>query len=217
MQALVHKAFPAIHRSVVPPLRAVAGGGDRTLPRLSWRWLVQIRLGDEAARQAFLEAWGPVIDQEVHRYTRKGGDPEELAAEANLALWEGAMAYDPHRHRTTPERYIANRLHKRIRRSYLEQTGYDRSARETPLDLVDAPAVTEERYAAVEQRIDLAEAVGGLAPRDQSLFRRYLLLAEGGHGPDEAARLVAQQAGGSFGAWKKRLERVRRKVRKSLE
>lgn len=216
MLAVAHSAVAAIEPSGVPNIRAVAGGGGFNLPRLSLRWLIQIRMGDETARQAFLEAWGPVIDQEVHRYAAKGGDREELEAEGNLALWEGAMEYDPQRHRTAPERYIANRLHKQVRRRYLEQAGYDRPVSSIPLERLEAPPRVEERYAAIEQRADLATAVSGLAPGEQALFERYLALAGAGLGPDEAARLLASQEGGSFAAWKKRLERTRRKLRERL-
>lgn len=215
MLALADHWLPALPKGV-PPLVAMAGSEQHGLPRLSWRWLIQIRMGDEEARQAFLEAWGPVIDQEVNRYAAKGGEPEELEAEGNLALWEGVTAYDPQRHKTTAERYIANRIHKSVRRRYLDQTGYSRPGSEVPLDLVEPQPQAERRFAEAERRLDLAGAVGALSPGDQQLFQRYLRLAEAGHGPDEAARLLAYQEGGSFAAWKKRLERTRRKVRRHL-
>jgi DNA-directed RNA polymerase specialized sigma24 family protein len=216
MQALAQRLAPAV-TAPRSNLVALAGGDPYGLPRLSWRWLIQIRMGDEEARRTFLEAWGPVIDQEVHRYASKGGDPDELAAEGNLAVWEGALEYAPHRHRTTPERYIANRLHKRVRQRYLEEAGYTRPVRAVELDLVEPASRCEEGFVAVEQQIDLASAVGALSPGEQAAFERYLRLVEAGHGPDEAARILAHQEGGSFAAWKKRLERTRRKVRTKLQ
>lgn len=216
MLALARNQALAVRRADRPAFQVMAGGGEPHLPQLSWRWLIQIRLGDEAARQAFLEAWGPVVDQEVRRYAAKGGDAEELEAEGNLALWEGALEYDPQRLRTSPERYIANRIHKQVRRRYREQAGYHRPATEVGLELVDPPARLEERFGLAERRADLSAAVGGLAPAEQALFEGYLRLVDAGHGPDEAARLLAHQEGGSFAAWKKRLERARRKVRERM-
>lgn len=200
-----------------PSFRLVAGAraGSDNLPRLTWRWLIQIRMGDEEARRTFVEAWGPVIDQEVQRYAAKGGDGDELAAEGALALWEAATQYDPQRHKTSPERYIANHLHWRVRRRFREEAGYTRPAA-VPLHLVELPPRTDERFSAIEQRLDLAAVVEALAPTEQAAFARYLQFAGRGLGPDEAARMLAHQEGGSFAAWKKRLERVRHKVREYL-
>lgn len=200
---------------LTPAFRLVAGSGGEGLPRLTWRWLIQIRMGDQEARQTFLEAWGPVVDQEVRRYAARGGDPEELAAEGLLALWEGATQYDPQRHRTSPERYIANHLHRRVRHRFLEEAGYDRPL-SLPLDVLGPLPQPDERIAAAERRIDLEVAVGALPVAEQATFARYLRLAEAGLGPDEAASLLAQQEGGSFAAWKKRLERSRQRVRERL-
>jgi RNA polymerase sigma factor (sigma-70 family) len=195
--------------------RLVSGAERDRLPPLNWRLLVQIRLGDEPARHAFLEAWGPVVDQEVRRYAAKGGDPEELAAEGYLALWEAANQYDPQRHKTSPERYIANHIHKRIRRRYRAEAGYTGPV-PLPLEAAEPQPHFERRFVQIEQRLDLAAAVGALPAVERATLDRYLRLAEGGLGPDEAARVLARQEGGSFAAWKKRLERLRRKVRERL-
>jgi RNA polymerase sigma factor (sigma-70 family) len=176
---------------------------------------MQIRLGNESTRQAFVEAWLPIVAEEARRYAARGGSAEELRAEGALALWEAVLGYGPQRHRTTPERYIGNQIHRRVRRLYREQMGFGRPGA-LPLALAAPVGAPDRQFSAAEQRADLAAAIGSLEPVEQAHLTRYLRLVELGAGPDEAARQLARGGGGSYAAWKKRIARVRRKLKKRL-
>ncbi len=220
MLALRWGAFPSPsqvtgrpHLNLVGPQAGIAAGGR--LPRTDLRTLIRVRLGDEEVREAITLAWAPIVAEEARRYARSGGPREDLEAEGMLALWEALFTFDPQRHRTAPERYIHNQVHRRVRSAYREAMGYDRPA-EVPLTLVQALPAQEDSFAAAERRLDLAAATAHLAPEEQHTFTEYLRLAASGAGPDEAARALAQSGGAGFAAWKKRIARVRKKVRNHL-
>jgi hypothetical protein len=214
-------AFAANRLSVFPrpelrPSFPVVQGAVRgELPRLPLRQLILVRMGDELARQALLEAWLPVVEQEARRYARAGGPADELEAEGALALWEAALHYDPQRHRTAPERYVQNHIHRRVRRLYRELQGYQ-GPKLVPVEAMAVRAADEAGYAAVERTLDVAGALAELKPAERQQFEQYLGLALAGMGPDEAARALAVQQEETFAAAKKRLERIRRRVRERL-
>ncbi|MDB4897951.1 MAG: hypothetical protein JWN15_4213 [Firmicutes bacterium] len=219
MTALARKILPPLYAAPIgPPRLTLAGSGGAVasaLPPLDLRTLIQVRLGIDVARQAFLEAWLPTVAEEARRYAARGGSAEELRAEGALALWEAVLGYLPQRHRTSPERYIGNQIHRRVRRLYREQMGFGRPGA-VPLDVVEPIGAPDSQYVAAEQRADLSAAIAALDPAEQAHLTRYLRLVELGVGPDEAARQLAQGGGGSYAAWKKRIERVRRKLKNRL-
>ena len=91
MHALAANRWAVVPRPALRPNFPVIQGAVRgELPRLPLRQLVLVRMGDELARQALLERWLPVVEQEARRYARAGGPAEDLAAEGALALWEAA-------------------------------------------------------------------------------------------------------------------------------
>lgn len=203
--------IPAARRSF-----PVIQGGVRTeLPRLPLRQLILIRTGDEVARQALLDTWLPVVEREADRYGRAGGNRDELAAEGALALWEAVLQYDPQHHRTAPEMYVHNHIHRRVRRQYRTGMGFG-GLKLVPVEALTREATEEEAYGAAEQHHDLENALAELKPAEREHLEQYLQLALAGMGPDEAARALSQRSGDSFAAIKKRLERVRRKVKNRL-
>lgn len=210
---LLPAAVPAPQR---PRFTVLAGTASARLPGTSLRDLIRIRLGEQLVREAYVEAWQPVIAEEVRRYARRGGSEDDLRGEGALALWEAALQYDPQVHRTSPERYIHNHVHRRIRTAYRESQGFDRPAL-VPLEWAPPQARPDEAFAASEQRADLHAAVNELRTVEREQFSHYMGLALSGMGPDEAARVVAARSGDSFAACKKRLERIRRRVRNRLQ
>jgi RNA polymerase sigma factor (sigma-70 family) len=210
--ALAHFVAPA---SVRPSFSVICGAGSFTGPAVTIRQLVRIRLQDEAAREAYLRQWLPVVEREARRYANLGGLADDLTAEGALALWEAALQYDPQRHHTAPERYIHNQIHRRVRQGYQAAMGF-RGLKVVPVETVEREARHEEGFAAAERQADLARAVEGLRAGEQAEFQAYLRLALSGMGPDEAARALAVRQGESFAACKKRIERLRRKVRGRL-
>lgn len=187
----------------------VSAGGQ--LPRVTPRQLILIRLGDPAAQEAFLHDWLPYVEIETRRYAHKGAPAEELQSEGNLALWEAVHQYDPTKHRTAPERYIHNQIHRKVRRAYREAMGFDR-----PLQPAADTGAPDHRFDTAERTADLAAAMKTLRPVERDQLTQYLRLTMQGLGPDEAARALAARQGGSFAAIKKRMERLRRKVREKV-
>jgi DNA-directed RNA polymerase specialized sigma24 family protein len=206
---------PKPHLRLVTPLSTAGGSGPLTLPRLTLRHLIQIRIGDDTVRETFFRQWERVIQDEARHYAARGGQEEELRAEGGLALWEAALQYDPQRHTTTPARYVRNHIHRNIRRAYRDLMGFGQSPT-LSLEMLPPVATPERRYAEREDAVDLDQAVQGLATKEREQFNSYLYLASSGHGPDEAARILAASSGESYAAWKKRIARVRRKVRQQL-
>lgn len=186
-----------------------------SLPRVDLRSLIRLRLGDEAVKEAFVQTWAPLVQTEAKRYARRGGSAEDLNAEGMLALWEAALHYDAGRHRTAPERFIHNQVHRRVREAYRRSMSFEAPA-QVPLELVPNAGASETGFTAAEERTDLEAAAGGLAPAERETFTRYARLAAAGAGPDEAARALAGSGGVGFAAWKKRIERVRKKLRNQL-
>jgi len=62
-----------------------------------------------------------------------------------------------------------------------------------------------------------SRAIAAFHPAEQEQFNQYLGLALSGMGPDQAARVIAARCGDSFGACKKRLERIRRRLRTRMQ
>lgn len=216
MLALAH----VVHQLPTPPRRPrfvlVGAATGPLLPRTTLRQLILLRLAqDPAVAEQFLQEWRPVVENEVRRYGARGGPADDLTGEANLALWEAAMQYDPQRHHTTPEHYIQNHIHRRVRRAYRDAQGFGQPA-QAPAEALERIARPDEQLRAVEQQADLSRAVAQLEPAEQAQFQRYASLALSGMGPDEAARAMAASDGASFAAAKKRLERLRKKVRSHL-
>lgn len=201
--------FPFLIHSSPAPLWCSAS------PRVDLRTLVSIRLGRIQEIESFLGSWEPVLAEEARRYARRGGPEEDLRAEGALALWEAALQYDPSRHRTAPEQYIRNHIHRRVRSAYGRAVGFGQP-REIRLDLVMPLQATESGYSQADHSVDLSTAMAGLGTEEQKHLKEYLALASGGAGPDEAARMLSDGNGESFAAWKKRIERLRRKLRDRL-
>lgn len=210
---------PVVHSLPTPPRRPrfllVGTASGPALPRTTLRQLIRLRLADPVVLEQFLQDWKPVVENEVRRYGARGGPADDLTGEANLALWEAAMQYDPQRHHTVPEHYIQNHIHRRVRRAYRDALGFDRPA-QVPAEVLERVTRPDEQLHAVEQQADLSRAVAQLEPAEQAQFQRFTDLALSGMGPDEAARAMATTDGATFAAAKKRLERLRKKVRSHL-
>lgn len=213
--AFAYGSAPALAARPFHPVICAAAGGTASLPHLSLRQLIQLRLGDQQAYEAYIHEWLPVVETEAHRYALRGGAEADLAAEGALALWEAALQYDPQRHRTTPERYICNHIHRQVRRAYRKSQGFA-GPKLVPVESLAEHARPDESFTAAEQRADMAQALRQLKPAEQMQFRRYLGLSLAGLGPDEAARTLAAEQQESFAACKKRIERLRRKMKTQL-
>lgn len=206
----------------MPPARPEHGlrlvrpqAGVERAPQLDLRTLIRLRLGNAEVQDAFIGQWEPLVEQEALRYARRGGPEEDLKAEGMLALWEAIVTYQPGKHRTAPEQYIANQVHRRVRTAYRKAMGFDRP-RQVGLDLAERAGETEVGYSVTERKVDLQRAIAHLRPTEQQQLRQYLSLAASGLGPDEAAGALAQESGETPAAWKKRLQRVRSKLKAHL-
>lgn len=194
-----------------------------TVPRLwaglstpGFGTLIRVRLGDERAQQEYLAFFWPEVEQEARRYASRGGSREDLAGEGALALWEAAFRYDPSRHRTDLPAFVRNHVHRSVRRAYRKAMGYDQ-AKVVPLETMDRAPVSEDGYGAAETRFDLEQARAKLGEQERAALGEYLsLVRTGGAGPDQAAGELARRHGGTSAAWKKRLQRTRRKVQELL-
>lgn len=107
----------------------------------------------------------------------------------------------------TRERFVQNQIHRRVRTAYRKSMGFDRPHL-VPLEAVAPAGAPDPALADRERIIDLERAVAGLTGPEQQHLREYLGLVTAGSGPDEAARTLSVRHGGSFSAWKKRLERA---------
>ena len=87
---------------------------------IDFRTLLALRGGQTWAQDLYLETFWPVLESEVRRYVGIGGDGEELHQEAALALWEAALRYDPDRHRTQINKFVANHIHRMVREQYVK-------------------------------------------------------------------------------------------------
>lgn len=177
--------------------------------------LRRLRAGDREAQEQFVGHFWPDVQQEAARYARRGGPREDLLAEGALALWEAALAYDPDRHGTDLPTYVRNAVHRRVRRAYRKAMGFD-AAPEAPLDWVAGMMAVEVRYASAEDRADLDRALLALPQRDRAVMRQFVALSLQGFGPDEAAQELSRRHGGTPAAWKKRLQRGRRRLQRRL-
>lgn len=213
MLNLAHLLQPARSPAAPRPSFTVlcAAGQSAQPPRVTLRQLLLLRLQDPITQEAFLQDWMPLVEGEARRYAYKGAAEEELQAEGALALWEAVHQYDTRKHRTTPERYIHNQVHRRVRRAYQAAMGFDR-----PTELPAEVAAPDHRFEAVEQAADLKQAMASLRPVERDHLTQYLRLTLQGYGPDEAARTLARRHGDTFAATKKRMERLRRKVKEKV-
>lgn len=190
---------------------AAPAAGSFTLPEIC-----RLREGDPAVQERYVSQFWPEVEREAGHYARRGGDRDDLTGEGALALWEAAFHYDPRKHRTDFAGYVRNTVHRRVRRAYRRQMGFDRPVErlQPQPGAAEAPAAgpgagTE----AVEQRLDLAGALRSLAPEQRAELGEYLAaVAAEGLAPEEAARRLASRHGRTPAAAKKRIQRARRRV-----
>lgn len=198
---------------------AATGDGERRRAlcagtAVDLRLLLAVRDGNAEAQEAYVRGLWPEVERNAGYYAARGGAREDLAAEGALALWEAAFGYDPHRHRSDPESFVRNQIHRRVRRAYRQALGFALGeVMVVPLD-ADAPlAGAEDGFVDVEARIDLARGLSHLSERDRLLIADYLsLVEEQGLGPEEAAGRIAAEAGRSKAAVKKQVQRARRRL-----
>lgn len=128
--------------------------------------LPALRRGHIEVEEAFVAFFWPLLQSEVRRYGRIGGEADELTGEASLALWEAAVQYRPDRHRTEFSTYVKNHLHRRVRRAYLKEHHYDGSPTIIPLH-PDMPDSSGDPFSLTEWRLDLIQAIGSLDSDDR--------------------------------------------------
>jgi DNA-directed RNA polymerase specialized sigma24 family protein len=208
---------PMAPRPMAPRPMASVGPGEPAVPTrglagLDLPLLLRLRAGDPDAQRAYLDHFWPDLEREVRRYARRGGPADDLLGEGALALWEAAFQYDPRKHRTDVEHFVTNHVHRRVRRAYRKAMGYDQ-ARVVPLEQAADQPASDPGFDARADLLDLARAQAALLPAERETLHQYLgLVAGAGLGPDQAAHHLARQHGGTPAAWKKRLQRTRKKM-----
>ncbi len=190
-------------------VQTYAGVGNSILPHgFEFKTLVQLRLGRVEAQEQYLAAFWPVLEHEVRRYSHKGGCREELQAEAALALWEAAFQYQPTVHRTSVSAFVANRIHQKVRKSYL-QAVQPQSLAFLSLENVEASSV-DPALSAVELKADLDSALLELPKKHQTALKQFVHLAvDRGLTLEEAAQQLTRSQGGTPSGWKKKVQRLR--------
>lgn len=191
----------------------IYGGSLRPPGILSvdFRTILALRVGKTWAQDLYVETFWPLLEPEVRHYAHKGGDREELQQEAALALWEAAFRYDPGRHRTRVETFVKNHIHRTVRERYIRSLKHQQ--REIPIENY-AGIKPDDGLDLVETQIDVKNAMLELSRDDQNLLDRVTRLVFGhGMGLEEASRYMADHEGGTVAAWKKKIQRVRRKWR----
>ena len=156
--------------------------------------------GDEEALR-FLAAYRGLVESEVQRYARRGGDREELGGEAWLALWEARQLHRAGHHHTDLAHYARNHVHRRVRQAYLA----DLQRRvQQPAGLPADLAAPGDPLRQVDDWMDVESAWQALAPGDQSVLAAWLA-GEARRGP------------GTPGALKKRRQRAQARLRRALK
>ncbi len=145
------------------------GGSD---PRQSWRdeLLPDLRRGVAIVQEVFIAYFWPVVEGEASHYGRLGGDFDDLKGEAALALWEAALLFSPGQHRTSFANYVKNHIHRRVRRAYIAQRGYQGGLSVVPLP-VDAADLKDNPLSLAEWSLDLKAAFQSLSERDQAALQ----------------------------------------------
>lgn len=160
--ALKMPAAPGGRSSAAWPPRLMAGrgqaagqdGGDQD---------------EEALR--FLAAHRGLVESEVQRYARRGGDREELYGEAWLALWEARQLHRADHHRTDLAHYVQNHVHRRVRQAFLADLR--RRARQ-PASLPRDVPMPGDPFEQVDDWMDVEKAWLALSPPDQSVLAAWL-------------------------------------------
>lgn len=182
--------------------------------RVDYRTVVALRMGQTWAQDRYLDTFWPTLESEVRHYAHKGGDSEELRQEAALALWEAAFRYDPALHRTDVESYVKNYMHRLVRETYVKALT-EKQHQISMEHYKDSHLVAVDKTLdGTETEADLETALLRLSPKDQALMSRFkVLTVNHGMGLEEAARYLAVHEGGTAGAWKKKIQRLRHKWR----
>lgn len=151
------------------------------------------------AREAWLGDYRSVLEREVARYARLGGDPDDLLGEALLAVVEARRSYNPAVHRTDRAHYVQNHVHRRVRAFYVAELRHHMRHVEPEAREAGQP---DDRLDAVEAWWDLVRAWKRLSDRDRAA------LASERDVPGPAP---------SGAAAKKRLQRARQRLRRTLD
>lgn len=156
--------------------------------------------------ERFLAEHQGLVEAEVARYARRGGDREDLTGEAWLALWEARQGYRPTQHRTDLAHYVQNHVHRRVRAAYLaEERRRGRQAWGEPQEAAER----DEHLDGVEARADWTAAWQALGPRDRAALADWLAPLWDPAVPRESARAPSA-------AVKKRRQRARARLRHTL-
>ncbi len=157
--------------------------------------------------ERFLVEHRRLVEAEVARYARRGGDRDDLAGEAWLALWEARQGYRPTQHRTDLAHYVQNHVHRRVRAAYLAEVRHrHRQAWGEPRDAAERDGQLE----GVEARVDWTAAWQALRPQDRAVLADWLAPLEDPAAPRESA-------GAPSAAVKKRRQRARARLRHTFE
>ncbi len=161
----------------------------------------------DASGERFLTEHQRLVDAEVARYVRRGGDRDDLTGEAWLALWEARQGYRPTQHRTDLAHYVQNHVHRRVRAAYVAEVRHrNRQAWAEPQDA----ATSDGDLEGVEARADWTSAWQALGSKDQAVLADWLAPLLNMAAPREAA-------GAPSAAVKKRRQRARARLRHTLE
>ncbi|MDA8198999.1 MAG: sigma factor [Thermaerobacter sp.] len=156
----------------------------------------------DADAERFLLEYRRLVEAEVARYARRGGDRDDLAGEAWLALWEARQGYRPTQHRTDLAHYVQNHVHRRVRAAYVAEVR--RRYRHAWAEARDA-ADDDGHFADVETRIDWTAAWHALRPQDRVVLADWLASRRDPAAPRASA------------AVKKRRQRARARLRHTVE
>lgn len=157
-------------------------------------------VADEASER-FLAEHRRLVEAEVARYAWRGGDRDELAGEAWLALWEAGAGWRPTQHRTDFAHYVQNHVHRRVRAAYLAEWRHrGRQAGDPQREWAER----DEHLEAVETCADWIAAWQTLRPQDRAVLAEWLALGASPAGGRESA------------AVKKRRQRARARLRHAL-
>lgn len=132
--------------------------------------LPELRRGATFIQEAFITHFWPLVEGEASHYGRLGGEIDDLKGEAALALWEAALSYSPGRHRTSLANYVKNQIHRRVRRAYLAQRGYNSGLIVVPLP-IEAADQKDSSLSLTEWSLDLKKAFQSLSDHDRAALQ----------------------------------------------